>query len=213
MILKDSPQQMSRIAHLIWDEKYRLRSMGACSSEKTVEDTWGRVAAALAASEDAPEYWTERFYNALAGFRFIPAGRILSGAGTDRDVTLANCFVMGQIDDSIDGIFAALGEAAKTIKAGGGIGYDFSTIRPKGMSIQGVEAKASGPVSFMEIWDTMCRVMQDGGVRRGAMMSALSCDHPDIEEFGDRQDGRPPIVTLQYERSSNGSLRTGGQGE
>ena len=187
----NTPQQLSRIAHLIWDEKYRLHSLDASSLERTVEETWARVAAALAASEELPAYWTEQFYDALAGFQFIPAGRILSGAGTNRDVTLANCFVMGQINDSIDGIFAALGEAAKTIKAGGGIGYDFSTIRPKGMSIQGVDGRASGPVSFMEIWDTMCRVMQIGGVRRGAMMSVLSCDHPDIEEFVTaKMDGR-----------------------
>src|SRR5204863_2785737 len=101
----------------------------------------------------------EEFAHALAGHRFLPAGRIFAGAGTGRIVTLFNCFVMGTIEDSMAGIFSALGEAALTLQQGGGIGYDFSTIRPKGSSVKGVGADASGPVSFMEVWDAMCRTI------------------------------------------------------
>ena len=115
--------------------------------------------------------------------RFLPAGRILAGAGTGRAVTLFNCFVMGTIPDDLSGIFAHLREAALTMQQGGGIGYDFSTLRPKGAEVRGVGADASGPVSFMDVWDSMCRTIMSAGARRGAMMGTLSCSHPDIEEF------------------------------
>ncbi|MEL7088934.1 MAG: adenosylcobalamin-dependent ribonucleoside-diphosphate reductase, partial [Planctomycetota bacterium] len=113
----------------------------------------------------------------------LPAGRILAGAGTDRSVTLFNCFVMGTIPDSIEGIFQMLKEAALTMQQGGGIGYDFSTIRPKGAAVSGVAADASGPLSFMDVWDAMCRTIMSAGSRRGAMMATMRCDHPDIEAF------------------------------
>ena len=119
----------------------------------------------------------------LADYRFLPAGRILAGAGTARKVTLHNCFVMGTIADDMGAIFAALREAALTMQQGGGIGYDFSTLRPKGAPVKGVGADASGPLSFMEVWDSMCRTIMSAGSRRGAMMATLRCDHPDIEEF------------------------------
>ena len=124
--------------------------------------------------------------------KFLPAGRILAGAGTGRSVTLFNCFVMGTIPDSMDGIFSALREAALTLQQGGGIGYDFSTLRPKGAPVNGVGADASGPVSFMEVWDAMCRTIMSAGSRRGAMMATLACDHPDIEAFVEakRMSGR-----------------------
>jgi ribonucleoside-diphosphate reductase alpha chain len=143
------------------------------------------VALALAGAE-APDQRTARakqFAQALAGHKFLPAGRILAGAGTGRSVTLFNCFVMGAITDSMDGIFSALREAALTLQQGGGIGYDFSTLRPRGAAVAGVGADASGPVSFMEVWDAMCRTIMSAGSRRGAMMATLRVDHPDIEEF------------------------------
>ena len=119
----------------------------------------------------------------------MPAGRIVAGAGADRDVTLFNCFVMGTVPDTMDGIFAHLREAALTMQQGGGIGYDFSTIRPRGAPVRGVGSDASGPVSFMDVWDSMCRTIMSAGSRRGAMMGCLRCDHPDIEEFVDaKQD-------------------------
>jgi len=179
------------LSQRIWDMKYRLRTP-AGEAEPSIEATWRRVARALAAAESQPERWEESFYAALAGFRFIPAGRILAGAGTDRQVTLFNCFVMGTIPDDMGGIFAHLREAALTLQQGGGIGYDFSTLRPKGALVKGVGADASGPVSFMEVWDAMCRTIMSAGARRGAMMATLRADHPDIERFIDakREAGR-----------------------
>ena len=171
------------IAEQIWDMKYRLKEADGTPIDQTVEDTWRRVARALAAVESDPAAWEERFYAALEDFKYLPAGRIIAGAGTGRSVTLFNCFVMGTIPDSMAGIFDMLKEAALTMQQGGGIGYDFSTIRPKGAGVKGVAADASGPLSFMDVWDAMCRTIMSAGSRRGAMMATMRCDHPDIEEF------------------------------
>jgi ribonucleoside-diphosphate reductase alpha chain len=171
------------IAAQIWDMKYRFKDAQGAAIDETVEDSWRRVARALAAVETAPEQWESKFYEALAGFKFLPAGRILAGAGTKRAVTLFNCFVMGTIPDSMGGIFDMLKEAALTMQQGGGIGYDFSPIRPKGAEVKGVAADASGPLSFMDVWDAMCRTIMSAGSRRGAMMATMRCDHPDIQDF------------------------------
>ncbi|MCC7320625.1 MAG: adenosylcobalamin-dependent ribonucleoside-diphosphate reductase [Rubellimicrobium sp.] len=171
------------IAEQIWDMKYRFRAADGAPIDLTLEDSWRRVARALAAVESDPSHWDERFYRALEDFRFLPAGRIMAGAGTARQVTLFNCFVMGTVPDSMGGIFDALKEAALTMQQGGGIGYDFSTIRPRGAPVRGVGADASGPLSFMDVWDAMCRTIMSAGSRRGAMMATMRCDHPDIEDF------------------------------
>lgn len=171
------------IAEAIWDMKYRLKDADGTPVDQTVEDTWRRIARALAAVEKDPAVWEDRFYHALEGFKYLPAGRITAGAGTGRSVTLFNCFVMGTIPDSMGGIFEALKEAALTMQQGGGIGYDFSTIRPRGAAVHGVAADASGPLSFMDVWDAMCRTIMSAGSRRGAMMATMRCDHPDIEAF------------------------------
>ena len=171
------------IAEQIWDMKYRFKEPGGQAVDETVEDSWRRVARALSEVENTPELWEAKFYDALEGFRFLPAGRILAGAGTERSVTLFNCFVMGTVPDHLGGIFDMLREAALTMQQGGGIGYDFSTIRPKGASVKGVGADASGPLSFMDVWDSMCRTIMSAGSRRGAMMATMRCDHPDIEDF------------------------------
>jgi len=171
------------IAEQIWDMKYRLRQADGTPVDGTVEDTWRRIARALAETEADPGVWENRFYAALEDFRFLPAGRIIAGAGTGRSVTLFNCFVMGTIPDSMAGIFDMLKEAALTMQQGGGIGYDFSTIRPRGAEVKGVAADASGPLSFMDVWDAMCRTIMSAGSRRGAMMATMRCDHPDIEDF------------------------------
>lgn len=171
------------IAENIWDMKYRLKKADGTPLDKTVEDTWRRIARALAEGEAEPKVWESRFYAALEDFKFLPAGRITAGAGTARSVTMFNCFVMGTIPDSLSGIFDALREAALTMQQGGGIGYDFSTLRPKGADVKGVAADASGPLSFMDVWDAMCRTIMSAGSRRGAMMATMRCDHPDIEEF------------------------------
>ncbi|MEL5878454.1 adenosylcobalamin-dependent ribonucleoside-diphosphate reductase [Cereibacter sphaeroides] len=171
------------IAEQIWDMKYRLKDGAGHPVDGSVEDTWRRIARALAEVEADPALWEDRFYSALEDFRFLPAGRITAGAGTGRTVTLFNCFVMGTVPDSMAGIFDALKEAALTMQQGGGIGYDFSTIRPRGAEVKGVAADASGPLSFMDVWDAMCRTIMSAGSRRGAMMATMRCDHPDIESF------------------------------
>ena len=178
---------MSTLSEHIWDMKYRFKAPDGTPIDATVADTWARVALAAAQAE-RPELrreWSHAFARALSEFRFLPAGRILAGTGTGRSVTLFNCFVMGTISDDLSGIFSHLREAALTMQQGGGIGYDFSTLRPKGAEVKGVGADASGPLSFMDVWDSMCRTIMSAGARRGAMMGTLRCDHPDIEEFVD----------------------------
>jgi ribonucleoside-diphosphate reductase alpha chain len=169
------------ISEQIWNMKYRFKN--GDGGDASVEDTWRRIARALAVVENEPQVWEERFYQALEDFKFLPAGRITAGAGTARKVTLFNCFVMGTVPDDMGGIFDNLREAALTMQQGGGIGYDFSTIRPKGAEVKGVSADASGPLSFMDVWDAMCRTIMSAGSRRGAMMATMRCDHPDIESF------------------------------
>ena len=171
------------IAEQIWDMKYRFKDAEGTALDRTVEDTWRRIARSLAEVEDDKAHWEDVFYAALEDFKFLPAGRITAGAGTERSVTLFNCFVMGTVPDSMAGIFDMLKEAALTMQQGGGIGYDFSTIRPKGADVLGVAADASGPLSFMDVWDAMCRTIMSAGSRRGAMMATMRCDHPDIEAF------------------------------
>ena len=193
-----STTPMTPIASQIWDMKYRLKAADGAAVDRTVEDSWRRVARALAASETEPERWSEPFYRALEGFRFLPAGRIIAGAGTERNVTLFNCFVMGHVPDDMSGIFEHLKEAALTMQQGGGIGYDFSTLRPKGAPVKGVGADASGPLSFMDVWDAMCRTIMSAGHCRGAMMATMRCDHPDIEAFieAKRDPGRLRMFNL-----------------
>ncbi len=173
------------IGRLIWDSKYRYRD-GTKVYDRNIADSWRRVARALASIEtrDRP-HWEAAFYRLLEGFRFLPGGRILAGAGTGRRVTLFNCFVMGTIEDSMEGIFTALKEGALTMQQGGGVGYDFSTLRPSGSRAWSVGGIASGPVSFMRIWDSVCATLLSTGARRGAMMATLRCDHPDILTFID----------------------------
>ena len=191
-IMGSAMERIAPISRQIWDAKYRLKTADGTPIDLTVEDSWRRVARALAAVETDPSQWEQPFYETLQDFRFLPAGRILSGAGADRRVTLFNCFVMGDIADDLGSIFDHLREAALTMQQGGGIGYDFSTLRPKGAPVKGVGADASGPLSFMDVWDAMCRTIMSAGARRGAMMATMRCDHPDIEDFiaAKRQAGR-----------------------
>jgi len=172
------------ISEHIWDNKYRYYQHNQ-PVDFTIEDSWQRVAKAAASVEHQNQRKNiqKKFYDILQGFHFLPGGRILAGAGTKHRVTLFNCFVMPITEDSIQGIFNALKEGALTLQQGGGIGYDFSLLRPRGFVLQHTGSTASGPVSFMSIWDTMCATMLSAGARRGAMMAVLRCDHPDIEEF------------------------------
>ena len=189
------------ISTQIWNMKYRHPGgPGGEGRDANIPATWRRIARALAAAEaeDIRGDVEKRFMTALEGFRFLPAGRIVAGGGTERNVTLFNCFVMGTIPDDMSGIFENLKEAALTMQAGGGIGYDFSTLRPKGAPVKGVGADASGPLPFMDCWDSMCRTIMSAGSRRGAMMATMRCDHPDIEAFIDakQEPGRLRMFNL-----------------
>ncbi len=181
------PEFLARISEEIWDLKYRFKRLDGTPVDASLDDTFWRVARAAAQPEKggrrAKERWAKRFHGAISDFGFLPAGRILAGAGTDRAVTLFNCFVLGEIEDDLGAIFDGVKEAALTMQQGGGIGHDFSTLRPKGAPVAKIGADASGPVSFMDVWDSMCRTIMSAGSRRGAMMATLRCDHPDIEAF------------------------------
>lgn len=178
---------LSGISQQIWDMKYRLRAEDGTPLDRTIDDTWERVAKGVAGAEHKRDraHWSRQFREAMADFSFLPAGRILAGANTGRGVTLFNCFVMGRIEDDLGSIFENVKEAALTMQQGGGIGHDFSTLRPRGALVKSIGADASGPVSFMDVWDAMCRTIMSAGARRGAMMATLRCDHPDIEAFID----------------------------
>jgi ribonucleoside-diphosphate reductase alpha chain len=174
----------------IWRMRYRQ------DGERSVDDSYARVARAIAAPEgNGAIRWEEPFHALMRGGYFLPGGRVLAGAGTGRRVTLFNCFVMGDIEDSIEGIFRALQESAMTMQQGGGIGHDFSTLRPRGMRAKETGTVASGPVSFMHVWDRMCATMLSTGTRSGAMMATLRCDHPDI---GDFIEAKREAGTLSY---------------
>ncbi len=180
---------MVPIAEEIWNLKYRLRAEDGSPLDKSLDDTFTRVAVAAASAESGGkrvrQRWAKKYHAAMADFGFLPGGRILAGAGSRRRVTLFNCFVMGEVADDLSGIFEGVRNAALTMQMGGGIGVDFSTLRPRGAMVHGVGADASGPVSFMDVWDSMCRTIMSAGARRGAMMATLRADHPDIEEFID----------------------------
>jgi ribonucleoside-diphosphate reductase alpha chain len=190
--------QVAPVSQQIWDMKYRLKTVDGQPVDKTIADSWLRVATELARPEKEQTLWQQRFYQAMEDFQFLPAGRILSGAGSGRRVTLFNCFVMGDVPDDMAGIFEHLKQAALTMQQGGGIGYDFSTLRPKGAPVEGVGADASGPLSFMDVWDAMCRTIMSAGSRRGAMMAVMRCTHPDIEAFieAKREPGRLRMFNL-----------------
>jgi ribonucleoside-diphosphate reductase alpha chain len=185
---QNTPVFAQPISEQIWNDKYRfVTDRSGFNSDEIVSDTWNRVAYACAKAHEHDTNLKlklhQEFLKALSDWKFLPAGRILSGSGTGRTVTLFNCYVMGTIPDSLDGIFDMLKEAALTMQQGGGIGYDFSTLRPKGAPVKGVESFSSGPLTFMDVWDSMCKTIMSAGHRRGAMMATMRCDHPDIEEF------------------------------
>ena len=179
--------ELPRISSEIWDLKYRLKDGEGVPVDRTRADTLARVANAAAEAEPvrSRKRHARMFREIMEDGRFLPAGRILAGAGANRQVTLFNCFVMGTLDDSLTSIFDSVRDSALTMQQGGGIGVDFSPLRPKGAVVASIGADASGPVSFMEVWDAMCRTIMSAGARRGAMMATLRCDHPDIERFID----------------------------
>jgi ribonucleoside-diphosphate reductase alpha chain len=172
------------ISELIWSSRYRGTGRDGVP-EGDIAETWCRVARAIASAESDRQKRERNFMAVLEDFCFLPGGRILAGAGLGRDVTLFNCFVAGGLVDSLEGILESLKETAVTMQHGGGIGLDFSPLRPHGSHAVRTGATASGPVSFMQVWDSMCETLLATGRRRGAMMATLRCDHPDIELFID----------------------------
>jgi ribonucleoside-diphosphate reductase alpha chain len=181
----------------IWDKKYRLKAKNGVPVDQSIDDTYRRVAKALAEAEPDAErqaYWNERFLWALRRGA-IPAGRITSNAGALEHkpaTSTINCTVSGSIPDSMDGILDKVHEAGLTLKAGCGIGYEFSTLRPRGAYVSGAGAHTSGPLSFMDIYDKMCFTVSSAGGRRGAQMGTFDVSHPDVKEFigAKREDGR-----------------------
>lgn len=178
-----SGEEAATISHWIWNAKYRYGVAGE-TIDQTLDDTWRRVAAAVASVEtgDRRDLWMERFGEAMRSFGLLPAGRILAGAGTSRDVTLMNTFAMGTIDDSMAGLMDSVRQGAMTMRMGGGIGFDLSTVRPKGFPVKGLDCGAAGPLAAMDVCNAMSMLMAEGP-RRGAMMATMRCDHPDIEAF------------------------------
>lgn len=173
------------ISEHVWRTRYLWAEPGSVP-EPAIENTWERVALAVSGAEPHHQNdWRERFLAMLSDWRFLPGGRILAGAGTSRRVTLFNCLAMGPIKDSVQGIFNALREAMQCLQAGGAIGIDFSTLRPALSLAQSSGAVASGPVSFMNVWQAANAVLEAGNRRRSAMLATLRCDHPDIEAFID----------------------------
>ncbi|MCP3325451.1 ribonucleoside-diphosphate reductase, adenosylcobalamin-dependent [Aeromonas hydrophila] len=201
---KSNPVQESEIASRliplqdtsfeIWDSKYRLKSKDGVPIDGTIDETYQRVALALAGQESQPDVWYEPFLWALRNGA-IPAGRITSNAGAFEHkpaTSTINCTVSGTIEDSMDDILGKVHEAGLTLKAGCGIGYDFSTLRPRGAFVSGAGAYTSGPLSFMDIYDKMCFTVSSAGGRRGAQMGTMDIRHPDVVEFiqAKREDGR-----------------------
>ncbi|KGQ17942.1 Ribonucleotide reductase of class II (coenzyme B12-dependent) [Lysobacter dokdonensis DS-58] len=193
--VQDIPMQAASAD--IWDKKYRLKTKSGEAIDADIDGTYQRVAKALAEAEGAPEkqkYWHERFVWALRRGA-IPAGRITSNAGALEHkpaTSTINCTVSGTIEDSMDGILEKVHEAGLTLKAGCGIGYEFSTLRPRGAFVAGAGAYTSGPMSFMDIYDKMCFTVSSAGGRRGAQMGTFDVSHPDVKDFirAKREDGR-----------------------
>ncbi|MCO4799810.1 MAG: ribonucleoside-diphosphate reductase, adenosylcobalamin-dependent, partial [Colwelliaceae bacterium] len=170
----------------IWDKKYRLRDKNEHPQEHSVYESFQRVATALSDIEiKDKKYWREKFIWALESGAY-PAGRIIANAGASAfkpATSTINCTVSGTIDDSMTGILSRVHESGLTLKAGCGIGYEFSTLRPSGAYVAGAGAKTSGPMSFMDIFDKMCFTVSSAGGRRGAQMGVFDVSHPDVKDF------------------------------
>src|SRR6201993_505095 len=200
-VMKSEPKDLSSIPFQeasidIWDKKYRLTAKDGSAIDRSMDDTYKRVARALADVESEPlrETWYERFLWALRRGA-IPAGRVTSNAGALEHkpaTSTINCTVSGTIRDSMDDILKKVHEAGLTLKAGCGIGYEFSTLRPRGAYVSGGGAYTSGPLSFMDIFDKMCFTISSAGGRRGAQMGTFDIGHPDVMEFirAKRENGR-----------------------
>ena len=186
--------ELQQTSYEIWQKKYQLKDEHGNPVDKTVDDTYKRVAKALASVENDKEYWENKFYWALCNGA-TPAGRIMSNAGAEKykpATSLINCTVSQTVEDSMYGVLDSVLQSGLTLKAGCGIGYEFSTLRPKGAFVSGAGAQTSGPLTFMDIFDSMCFTVSSAGGRRGAQMATFAVWHPDVEDFikAKREDGR-----------------------
>jgi ribonucleoside-diphosphate reductase alpha chain len=164
----------SEVSRYIWQDKYKS------PEDVSLEDSFRRTARFVGRTEAE----AEQFMDLLVSRCFVPGGRILSNAGTGRArATMGNCFFMDTIQESMDGIFSLLRESALVMQAGGGIGVDFSGLRPRGAPVKGTGSVSSGPISFSHMWDSMCATIESAGSRRGAQMGVMRVDHPDIDLF------------------------------
>src|SRR5579863_7064327 len=200
-VVKIQPKDVGDIAFQeasfdIWDKKYRLTAKDGSPIDNSMDDTYKRVARALAdvEAEECREQWYESFLWALR-HGAIPAGRVTSNAGAlehKPSTSTINCTVSGTIRDSMEDILRRVYEAGLTLRAGSGIGYEFSTLRPRGAFVSGAGAYTSGPLSFMDIYDKMCSTVRSAGGRRGAQMGTFDIGHPDVLDFirAKREDGR-----------------------
>ena len=188
VVKEQSPVELQSASLDIWDKKYRLKSKDGVPIDQDIDATYERVASALAAVETSKakqEQWYERFVWVLK-HGAIPAGRIISNAGAQQHkpaTSTINCTVSGSVPDTMDGILHSVHEAGLTLKAGCGIGYEFSTLRPRGAFVSGAGAYTSGPLSFMDVFDAMCFTVSSAGGRRGAQMGTFDISHPDILDF------------------------------
>lgn len=188
--------KLQTIAQEIWGQKYQLRTRAGVPVDQDIDGTFRRVAKALAAVEETEiqEEWEGKFLWAMRNGA-IPGGRITSNAGAQEHkpaTSLINCVVSGAIEDSMDGILSSVHEAGITLQAGCGIGYNFSTLRPKGAFVSGAGANTSGPLPFMDVFDAMCKTVSSAGGRRGAQMGTFDIGHPDVMDFiqAKKENGR-----------------------
>ncbi len=179
--------RLEGVREKVFLDRYALKDRAGQPTETAPEQMWRRIAGGIAAVEPTPEkqaYWSERFYEALSGFKFVPGGRILAGAGTGTAVTFYNCYVIPSPEDSRGGILDNLKVMVDIMARGGGVGINLSSLRPRGSYIKTVNGTSSGPISWAELYSVATKdVIQQGGSRRGALMLMLNDDHPDIEEF------------------------------
>lgn len=178
----------------VWQQKYQLKDAVGNAIDKTYDDTFKRIAKALARYEKDSDYWYDKFLEAIRNGA-TPAGRIIANAGAEEykpSTSLINCTVSQIVEDSMEGILEANKQSGLTLASGAGIGYEFSTLRPRGSFVQGAGAHTSGPLSFMDIFDSMCFTIASAGGRRGAQMATFAVWHPDVEDFitAKREDGR-----------------------
>ncbi|MBI2636982.1 MAG: hypothetical protein HYW81_02205, partial [Parcubacteria group bacterium] len=182
----ETPHALTELGKKVFDDRYSLKDKDGAPLERAPEEMWRRVARTIAAVEATPEVrreWEEQFYWALSGFKFVPAGRILTGAGAKTDVTYYNCYVLPYPEDSRGGIMGSVTTMMEIMARGGGVGVNLSSLRPRGSYVKGVNGRASGAVSFGALYSFVTGLIEQGGSRRGALMLMINDDHPDVEEF------------------------------